>query len=98
MLRARCSSEGLRETGYVDGRNIQLVYRTSAQGELEPLRLLAREAVRLEVNIVVVGDMVAVQVAKDATQSIPIVVAVSGDPVSLGLVHSLAHPGGNVTG
>ncbi len=91
--------EALQELGYVDGRNIQLVYRTSAQSELEPLRLLARELVSLEVNmIVVVGDVVAVQAAQDATQSIPIIVAVSGDPVGLGLVHSLARPGGNVTG
>jgi ABC-type uncharacterized transport system substrate-binding protein len=91
--------EALQEMGYVNGRNIEIVYRTSAQSELEPLRLLARELVSLEVNmIVVVGDMVAVQAAQDATRSVPIIVAVSGDPVGLGLVHSLAHPGGNITG
>jgi putative ABC transport system substrate-binding protein len=90
--------DALSEMGYVEGRNIEIVYRHSDRAAVEPLRLLAGELVRLQVSIIfAAGDTVA-QAAKKATQQIPVVVAVSGDPVRLGLVNSLARPGGNVTG
>jgi putative ABC transport system substrate-binding protein len=91
--------EALGEVGYVDGKNVEIVYRTSPQSGGEPLRLVARDLARLPVNVIfVAGDTVAAQAVKEATPEIPIVIAVSGDPVALGLVKSLARPGGNVTG
>jgi putative ABC transport system substrate-binding protein len=90
---------GLRELGYVEGQNIAIEYRY-AQGRLDRLPELAAELVRLKVDIIVVagGDTV-VRAAKNATTTIPIVMAGRGiDPVVAGLVESLSHPGGNVTG
>ena len=87
----------LRELGYSEGKNILLEYRF-AEGELERLPKLAAELVRAKVDIIVTAGNEAVQAAKGATQSIPIVMAFSGDPVGAGFVASLARPGGNITG
>jgi putative ABC transport system substrate-binding protein len=89
--------EGLRELGYVEGKNVAIEYRYT-EGKNERLPELVAELTRLKVDIIVVEtDMAALQ-AKKATQTIPIVMTGSSDPVSEGLVSSLAHPGGNVTG
>ena len=88
---------GLRDLGYVEGRNIELHVRT-AEGRLSALSDLAAELVRLNVDVIVASETPAVQAAKRATSEIPIVMAPSGDPVGTGLIASLARPGGNVTG
>jgi putative ABC transport system substrate-binding protein len=88
--------QGLRETGYTEGQNIQLDIR-SAEGKAERLPDLAAELVRRRVDVIVGFQTPAVQAAKEATTEIPIVMD-AGDPVGMGLVSSLARPGGNVTG
>ena len=88
--------QGLHELGYTEGRNISIEYRW-AEGRPERLPTLAAELVRLKVDIIVAGGP-AVEAARQATPTIPIVMAVSSDPVRLGLAASLARPGGNVTG
>ena len=89
----------LRERGYVEGQNIAIEYRY-AEGNNDRSPELAIELVRLKVDIIVVeGGNRLVQAAKNATKTIPIVMAGAGsDPVEAGLVESLARPGGNVTG
>jgi putative ABC transport system substrate-binding protein len=89
--------EGLRELGYVEGKNIAIEYRFT-EGKNDRLPELAAGLARLKVDIIVTEMGMAALHAKKATQTIPIVMGVSGDPVSMGLVASLAHPGGNVTG
>ena len=89
--------QGLREHGYVEGQNIVLELRF-AQGKPEMLRAMAVELVQMKVDIIVTESNLAAQAAKDASETIPIVMAVTGDPVGAGLVASLARPGGNVTG
>ena len=89
--------QGLRELGYVDGRNVAIEYR-SAEGRTERLSDLARELVRLKVDVIVTRGTPAALAAKQATETIPIVMASSGDPAAEGIVTSLARPGGNVTG
>src|SRR2546425_2510145 len=88
---------GLRDLGYVEGKSIALEERSS-QGRNERLSDLASGLVRLNVNIIVTWGTPATLAAKQATKTIPIVIAGAGDPVRSGLVSSLAHPGGNVTG
>ncbi len=88
---------GLRDLGYVEGKSIALEERNS-EGRNERLSDLASELVRLNVNIIVTWGTPATLAAKQATTTIPIVIAGVGDPVRSGLVSSLAHPGGNVTG
>jgi putative tryptophan/tyrosine transport system substrate-binding protein len=88
--------QGLRETGYTEGENIQLDIR-SAEGKAERLPDLAAELVRRRVDVIVGFQTPAVQAAKNATTEIPIVMD-AGDPVGMGFVSSLARPGGNVTG
>jgi putative ABC transport system substrate-binding protein len=88
---------GLRDLGYVEGRNITLEYRF-ADGQADRLPALVAELVRLPVDILVIDGTVALRAAQHATTTIPIVMAVSGDPVGAGLVASLARPGGNITG
>jgi putative ABC transport system substrate-binding protein len=89
----------LRELGYIEGQNIAIEYRY-AERKIDRARELAAELVRLKVDIIVVaGGASWVRAAKNATKTIPIVMAGSGiDPVEAGLVESLARPGGNVTG
>jgi putative tryptophan/tyrosine transport system substrate-binding protein len=89
--------EGLRELGYVEAKNILIEYRF-ADGKLDRLPELAAGLARLNVNIIVTAGNEAVQSAKNATQTIPIVMAFSGDPVGAGFVTNLARPGGNITG
>jgi putative tryptophan/tyrosine transport system substrate-binding protein len=89
--------EGLRELGYVEGHTVILEERWAA-GELARLPALAAELVQLPVDIIVTSGASAVRAARGATRSIPIVIAGATDPVAEGLVTSLAHPGGNVTG
>jgi len=89
--------QGLRELGYVEGQNVVIEYR-SADGRAERFPDLARELVRLKVDLVVTRGTPAALAAKHATATIPIVMAASGDPVGTGIAASLAHPGGNVTG
>ncbi len=88
---------GLRDLGYVEGKSITLEERSS-QGQNERFADLASDLVRLNVNIIVTWGTPATLAAKQATTTIPIVMASAGDPVRSGLVSSLAHPGGNVTG
>jgi len=88
---------GLRELGYVEGQNIVIEYRY-AEGKFERFADLATELVNLKVDLIVVQSTPAARVVKKATQTIPIVFVVSGDPVENGLVESLAKPGGNATG
>jgi putative ABC transport system substrate-binding protein len=88
--------QGLRELGYVEGRNISIEYRW-AEGKDERLRGLAADLVRLQVKVIVATGSAAVA-AKQATNAISIVMPAITDPVRLGLVSSLARPGGNVTG
>ena len=89
--------QGLRDLGYVEGKNIGIVYRTT-EGRQERSADLAAEVVRLKVDVIVVdGSSIALAVKK-ATSSIPIVLPSSTDPVGTGLVGSVARPGGNVTG
>ena len=89
--------QGLREQGYVEGQNVVIEYRDAA-GREDRLPALAGELVRLRVDVIVTQSNVAALAAKHATQTIPIVMAIAGDPVKAGLVGSLARPGGNVTG
>jgi putative tryptophan/tyrosine transport system substrate-binding protein len=88
--------KGLRELGYLEGQNIAIDYRWTA-GKNERLPDLAAELVRLKVEVIVTVSR-GIQAAMDATKTIPIVMATSGDPVAYGYVVSLAQPGGNVTG
>jgi putative ABC transport system substrate-binding protein len=89
--------QGLRGLGYVEGQNLVMEYRWG-EGKVERLPDLAAELVRLKVDVIVAGDPFAARAAKQATTVLPIVVVGAGDAVALGLVASLARPGGNITG
>jgi len=89
--------QGLRDLGYVEGRNVMIEYR-SAEGKLERLPALAAELVALKVDVIVAVSTPQGLAAMQATKAIPIVFANAADPVASGLVTSLARPGGNVTG
>ncbi len=89
--------QGLRDLGYVEGRNVVIEYR-SAEGKLERLPALAAELIALKVDVIVAGSTAAALAAKQATRTLPIVFAVAADPVTDGLVTTLARPGSNVTG
>ena len=89
--------QGLRELGYVEGRNFMIEYR-SADGRRERFPELATELVRLKVDVILTRGTPAVMAAKNATGTIPVVMAASGDPLLSGVVAGLARPGGNVTG
>jgi putative ABC transport system substrate-binding protein len=88
---------GLRELGYVEDQNYFLEYR-SADGNAGQFPVLADELVRLHVDLIVTRGTPAAQAAKHATETIPIVMAAIGEPLGVGVVASLARPGGNVTG
>jgi putative tryptophan/tyrosine transport system substrate-binding protein len=88
---------GLRDQGYVEAKNITIEYRW-AEGKYDRLPALAAELVRLKVDIIITQGVPAALAAKQATTTIPIVMAIAGNPVETGIVASLAHPGGNVTG
>jgi putative ABC transport system substrate-binding protein len=89
--------QGLRDLGYVEGKNMQLEIRWG-EGKLERMPALAAELVRMKVDLIVAVTSPAVWAAKKATPTIPIVMPLSSDPVGDGLVASLARPGGNITG
>ena len=93
----RAFLQALQEHGYVEGKNLALEMRFT-EGKIERFPALAAELVRLNVDVIVVGSGPGVRAAKEATASIPIVMAGTSDPVGAGLVASLARPGGNITG
>ena len=89
--------QGLRELGYVEGKNIVIEWR-STEGKPDRLPALAAELVRLKVDVIVSAGPTSTRSAKEATSMIPIVMAWDNDPVANGFVASLARPGGNITG
>jgi putative ABC transport system substrate-binding protein len=96
-VRIEAFRQGLRELGYVEGKNIVIEWR-SAEEKLDRLPALAAELVRLKVDIIVTSGPIPTRAAKEATSTIPIVMAQDPDPVGSGFVASLARPGGNITG
>jgi putative ABC transport system substrate-binding protein len=97
VARVQAFLQGLREAGYVEGKNIVIEYRY-AEGKRERVPALAAELVRLKVDVIVSGGSSVTGPAKQATVTIPIVMTNDPDPVGNGFVASLARPGGNVTG
>ena len=89
--------QGLRELGHLEGKNIVIECRY-AEGKLDRLPALAAELVRLKVDIIVTAGPIPTRAAKEATVTIPIVMAQDPDPVGNGFIASLARPGGNITG
>jgi putative ABC transport system substrate-binding protein len=97
LLPPKVFLQALHELGYVEGRNLALESR-GAEGREDRLPALAAELVQLKVDVIVAPGEAAAQAAKQATKTIPIVIAAAADPVGAGLVASLARPGGNITG
>ena len=89
--------QGLRDHGYIEGKNILVEYRY-AEGNLDLVPSIVAELVQLNVDVLVSGNLSAIRAAKQATKTIPVVMIASVDPVAAGLIDSLARPGGNVTG
>ena len=89
--------EGLRQLGYAEGQNLVIEYR-SADGRDDRFPGLARELLALKVDVIVTRGTPAAKAVKNATSTVPVVMTASGDPVGVGLVTSLACPGGNITG
>src|SRR5262245_61088363 len=89
--------QGLRELGYVEGKNIIIEWR-SDEGNRDRARSVVAELLRLKVDVIVVVGAGDIRIAKEATATIPIVMVQGGDPVGSGFVTSLARPGGNITG
>jgi len=96
-LRTKAFLEGLRDLGYVEGQTIAIEWKWG-QDRTEGLPELAAELVGRNVDVIVTGGTPAAKALKSATGTIPIVMAIIGDPVAAGLVESLARPGGNATG
>jgi putative ABC transport system substrate-binding protein len=94
---AQAFRQGLRDAGYAEGRQVVIVWR-SANGDYARIPELAADLVQRKVDVIVVDSTPGAQAVKRATSTIPIVMAVIGDPVGSSLVSNLAHPGGNVTG
>ena len=90
-------SLGLRDLGYIDGKNIQIESRY-ADGKFDRLPSLVAELMHLKVDAFITGTLIATRAIKQASTTIPIVIVLSVDPVATGLVDSLARPGGNITG
>ena len=88
---------GLRDRGYIEGKNILIEYRW-AEGRYERLTELARELVGLKVDVLITDGAKAATAAQSVTKTTPIVMGIIGDPVAIGMVASLARPGGNITG
>jgi putative ABC transport system substrate-binding protein len=89
--------QGLRDLGYIEGQNIVIEYRY-AQGKIHRLTEFAAELVQKKVDVIVAGSDPSVRAAHQATSTIPIVLVQSGGAIASGLIESLAHPGGNITG
>jgi putative tryptophan/tyrosine transport system substrate-binding protein len=89
--------QGLRDLGYIEGKNILIDYRY-AEGKADRIQSLVAELVQLKVDVLVAGSPGAVREAKQATKTIPIVMVITQDPIAAGYVNSLARPGGNITG
>jgi putative tryptophan/tyrosine transport system substrate-binding protein len=89
--------QGLRDLGYVEGKNIVIEFRY-AEGNRERIPSLVAELIQLNVDVLISADDPTIRAAKEATKTVPIVMLVNIDPVATGLVESLARPGGNVTG
>jgi len=96
-LRTKAFLEGLRELGYIDGQTVAIEWKWG-QDRVEGLSALAAELVGRNVDVLLTGGTAAAKALKSATGTIPIVMAIIGDPVAAGLVESLARPGGNATG
>jgi putative tryptophan/tyrosine transport system substrate-binding protein len=96
-VRLEAFRRGLRELGYIEGKNIVIESRY-AEEHLDRLPALASELVRLKVDVIITGGPPAIRSAKNATSTIPIVMGFDSDPVANGFVASLARPGGNITG
>jgi putative ABC transport system substrate-binding protein len=96
--RIQAFREGLRETGYVEGKNIFIEWRHAEEAKIDRLPALAADLVRLNVAIIVTGGPPATRSAKKATATVPIVMGFDDDPVANGFVVTLARPGGNITG
>jgi putative ABC transport system substrate-binding protein len=90
-------SQGLRELGYVEGKNV-VIERRLAEGDVTRLDALAAELVRQKPDVIFAPNSISVEAAKKAAGTIPIVFSIAGDPVGSRFVTSLAHPGGNITG
>jgi ABC-type uncharacterized transport system substrate-binding protein len=88
--------QGLRDLGHIEGKNILVEYRFDVNPERFPSHVA--ELVELKVDVLATGNLAAIRAAKQATKTIPIVMVTTVDPVATGLVDSLAHPGGNITG
>src|ERR1043165_8509912 len=95
--RADAFRQGLRELGYIEGKNILIEFRYT-EGKTDRYSELAAELVRLKSNVIVTGGSTLTRAVKEATSTIPIVMANDSDPVRNGFIASLARPGGNVTG
>jgi putative tryptophan/tyrosine transport system substrate-binding protein len=95
--RSEAFRQGLHELGYEEGKNIIIEYRY-AEGKLDRLPALAAELVRLKVDVIITSGAPVTRAAKEATNTIPIIMANEADPVGSGVVASLARPGGNITG
>src|SRR5437016_9779583 len=98
LARREAFRQGLRELGYVEGKNIVIEWRYAEEGKLDRLSEIAAELVRLKVDVIVTTGSSVTRAAKEATSTIPIVMASDTDPVANGFVASLARPGGNITG
>jgi len=96
-LAADAFQSGLRDLGYLDGKNIRIEYRY-AEGSDERIIALVAELVQLKVDVLVTVPLPAIRAAKQATKTIPIVMVTTRDPIATGLIDSLARPGGNLTG
>src|SRR5882724_384603 len=96
-LQLEAFRRGLRELGYIEGKNILVEYRY-VEGRVDRIPSLVAELVQLKVDVFISGNLVAIRAAKQATKTIPIVMVTTADPVTAGLIDSLARPGGNITG
>jgi putative ABC transport system substrate-binding protein len=89
--------QGLRDLGYIEGKDILIEYRY-LEGNLERLPTVLADLVQLKVDVLYVASLTGIRAAKQATKTIPIVMITTADPIAAGLIDSLAHPGGNITG
>jgi putative tryptophan/tyrosine transport system substrate-binding protein len=96
-LQLEAFRRGLQELGYIEGKNILVEYRY-VEGRVDRIPSLVAELMQLKVDVFISGNLVAIRAAKQATKTIPIVMVTTADPVTAGLIDSLARPGGNITG